>query len=122
MTFTLNCGYCADTDECPLAEAGQADAKWFASRPTRSFRLRPATDGELACLGPPAEEWHGYIVVRQVAVGERVRIPFAAPTRPPRMWRSERGAKITWQFYAQQCMSPETLSAIDGRAKKTVLQ
>lgn len=59
-----------------------SDARWFRANPTRSHRLRRCWPGELVALPnfgklPAAPAGYEYeMLVRQIAVGVRIRFPF----------------------------------------------
>lgn len=63
------------------------DAQWFRSHPDRSHRIRSMYDGELNTLlnhekFPAPPDGHRIeILVRQVEVGKRIRIPFVRNIR-----------------------------------------
>jgi hypothetical protein len=58
------------------------DANWFKSNPKRSHRLRPFYKGEAITFPPdfleydPPENHEFHILIQQVDVGKRIRIPF----------------------------------------------
>ena len=61
--------------------ASESDRRFFEANPNRTYRVRPAHDGEMPEMEAPGSGWI-CIAVRQLAPGVRVRICFIAPTLP----------------------------------------
>ncbi len=65
-------------DPAAADEASERDRMFFERHPDRTHRLRPARAGELPGLDVPVRGW-SFVLVKQVARGFRVRVPFVAP-------------------------------------------
>ena len=61
-----------DHERVEYEEAGDRDREWFACRPDRQYRLRPANPSETKLLSPPAAG-HARLVRK---VHERCRLRF----------------------------------------------
>lgn len=71
-------------DACPIEAASLTDAEFFASRPERQYRIRPAIPGEFgpAEAGPLPRALQRWVAVRQLRPGIRARASFILEGAP----------------------------------------
>ena len=96
------------------------DREWFQQRPDRSHRVRSGFPGEE--FGSGDDPTLDMIVVRQIAMGVRVRSPFEIPASPcaeyvPEAAATEHGAAILFDLTIRggNCRCDVLAALLDGQ-------